>query len=62
MPEICWKLNARTFSEGRTDGVTVTVNYEGDQVCSTLKILKFDNSLAGKALFVAQNVHAEVKY
>lgn len=60
MPEICWKLNDRTFCEGRTEGVTVTVNYEGEKVNSTLKVVKFNKHLAGKSLFIATNIHAEV--
>ena len=61
MPEIYWKLNGRIFHEGRTDGVIVTVNFDGDHVNSVLKIIKFDKYFAGKALFVAQNIHAEVE-
>ena len=62
MPEIYWKLNDRVFHEGRTDGVIVTVNFEGDHVNSVLKIINFDKKFAGKGLFVAQNIHAEVKF
>jgi len=61
IPEIYWKLNDRIYHEGRTDGVIVTVNFVGDHVNSVLKIIKFDKYFAGKALFVAQNIHAEVK-